>query len=146
MQPQPLHHLETATASCFSAAFTGGCLISDDLFAGIRNMEPTPMASSSTATFVPYPLLNHPTTRAPLTSTIVSIPTRRTSITTMVADKILDEAVDELFRNDPMMEDMMDLDDISKMWLSSSTAAFGEDILVRDDAQLAFLLERILEE
>jgi hypothetical protein len=57
----------------------------------------------------------------------------------MAADSILDEAVDELFSRDSMMEGTQDLDSI---W---DSAAFGQDA-VRDDTQLGFLLERLLQD
>ena len=56
-----------------------------------------------------------------------------------VADSILDEAVDELFKDDPALQDMSDVD---LVWDSSS---FGGEDNVRDDTQLGYLLERLLE-
>ena len=57
-----------------------------------------------------------------------------------VADSILDEAVDELFKDDPALQDMSDVD---LVWDSSS---FGGEDTVQNDTQLGYLLERLLEE
>jgi hypothetical protein len=100
----------------------------DNLCAPWMNMEPVPVYASSQRAMTsmePYPLL------APC-------PTM-SSRKNMAADSILDEAVDELFNRDPMMEDTQDLDSI---W---DSAAFGQDA-VRDDTQLGFLLERLLQD
>lgn len=91
-------------------------------------MEPVPVYASSQRAMTsmePYPLLAPSPTMS----------SRRN----MAADSILDEAVDELFSRDPMMEDTQDLDSI---W---DSAAFGLDA-VRDDTELGFLLERLLQD
>jgi len=100
----------------------------DNSCAPWMNMEPVPVYASSQRAMTsmePYPLL------AP-------IPTM-SSRKNMAADSILDEAVDELFSRDPMMEDTQDLDSI---W---DSAAFGQDA-VRDDTQLGYLLEMLLQD
>lgn len=51
----------------------------------------------------------------------------------------LDEAVEELFRNDPLVEGMIDLE---KIW---DTSVFGDDS-VQDDFQLGCMLDKMLEE
>jgi hypothetical protein len=60
----------------------------------------------------------------------------------LVADSILDEAVDELFRDDLSMQEGGEVDFVN-VWDSS---AFGGEDAVRDDTQLGFLLERLLED
>lgn len=90
------------------------------------SLEPTPMKVPARSTLQapePYPLFSIPIF----------------SSTRDMADHVLDDAVNEIFRNDPMMEDTQDLDAI---WDST---AFGETV-VQDDTQLGFLLERLLED
>lgn len=62
----------------------------------------------------------------------------------IAADKVLDEAVDELFNNsDPMTDDVANLDDV---W---DTSAFGDSEgstdLGQNDTELGFLLERLIQ-
>lgn len=100
----------------------------DSLCAPWMNMEPVPVYASSERAMTsmePYPLLAPSPTMS--------------SRKNMAADSILDEAVDELFSRDPMMEDTQDLDSI---W---DSAAFGQDA-VRDDTQLGYLLEMLLQD
>jgi hypothetical protein len=54
------------------------------------------------------------------------------------ADKILDDAAEQLFNNDPAMSDMQEL---SEIWDGSE---FGE-VVVQDDIQLGYMLEKLLE-
>jgi hypothetical protein len=99
----------------------------DGSFPAWMNIEPAPVYASSPLAMTsmePYPLLAAPTF---------------SSTKNMAADSILDEAVDELFSRDSMMEGTQDLDSI---W---DSAAFGQDA-VRDDTQLGFLLERLLQD
>lgn len=101
--------------------------LSDGLLSAWMNIEPVPVYVSSPRampSMEPYPLIVEPTF---------------SSSKNMAADSILDEAVDELFSRDPMMEDTQDLDSI---W---DSAAFGQDV-IRDDTQLGFLLERLMED
>ena len=65
-------------------------------------------------------------------------------MTSSAPDEILDEAVDELFADDPLMTEAETLDGL---W--DVTSAFGDDatdsIDLQDDIQLGFMLEKILE-
>jgi hypothetical protein len=54
------------------------------------------------------------------------------------ADQVLDDAVDELFSDDPLMNETRALDGL---W---DATAFGEEG-VQDDLQLGFMLEKLLE-
>ena len=106
-----------------------GQLFADAQFSNV-NLEPTPVAvdpvmSPSMAQLEAYPMLSN--------LSVSNLPMNRT-----VADSILDEAAEELFLNDPMMEELGDLN----VWDST---AFGEDT-VQNDTQLGFLLEQLLEE
>jgi hypothetical protein len=72
-------------------------------------------------------------TEACSVSNWIAYPTKRSA-----ADQILDEAAEELFRNDPVMGET----DLQDIWDST---AFGEE-RVQDDMQLGYLLEQLLEE
>ena len=102
------------------------------------SLEPYPLLSQPTSTFSSSNLSsssnwNSPSTMAPITQSSNA----RINMQQQQADEILDEAVDELFDEDPLFADAADLSDV---WDSS---AFGEEG-VQDDTQLGFLLEKLM--
>ena len=55
-------------------------------------------------------------------------------------DDVLDQAVQELFRNDMLTDGMEDLE---RFW---DTSLFGDDNSLQDDFQLGYMLDKMLEE
>jgi hypothetical protein len=117
------------------------------------SFEPIPLSvpqSSGLPTMELYPVVNQPVMSQHMTNLGQS--NRLNMFTYMTsgfgqftpssvrrqADQVLDEAVDELFSDDPLMNEAQSLDGL---W---DTTAFGEEG-VQDDLQLGYMLEKILD-
>lgn len=82
-------------------------------------------------------------TSVPLSAQAIAVPPTNKSAAAGARDEILDEAVDALFADDPLMNETETLDGL---W--DTTSAFGDEtnvVSLQDDIQLGFMLEKILE-
>jgi hypothetical protein len=105
------------------------CLFTDDLTSDLSFEHIPSQANPVVSTMETFPIM----TEVSSVSNWIAYSTKRSA-----ADQILDEAAEELFRNDPVMGEA----DLQDIWDST---AFGEE-RVQDDMQLGYLLEQLLEE